>query len=557
MPDVFISYARSTEAQALRVAEGLSGLGYDVWRDDQLPAHKAYGDVIQERLEAAKAVVVLWSADAVKSHWVRSEADRARARNKLVQLNIDGADLPMPFDQIQCADLKGWDGDLNAPGWRKAVDSVATLLDGNSPAPTWAPPTAPFPTVSDKPSIAALPFANLSRDPDQDYFVDGLMEEIVTSLTRIRTLFVIAAGSSLSLKGQGVTPLDAARKLGVRYVLEGSVRKAGERVRVAVKLVDAHAGNQIWAERYEDNLDDIFALQDKVALGVAGVIEFSVQNAETLRSIARPTSDLKSYDLYLRALVHFRTYRREDMFLALEMLDRAIELDPKYALALSLAAGAHAIILQFQWSDDPATHARLVMEMVERSVRAGSDDPQVLASAAMAYWTVGDIAAAGQLADRAMSLNPGSSFCLLARGQTRVAMGDLDVAEDCLLRSMQLDPLSPNRSLQLGDLAAVRFAQRRFEEAAELCREWVGIANQPTSVGLLASACGHLGEARAAGEALAHLPELSTISPAEIAAIIYQKAEHRDLFLEGLALAKAFQPPAARPATTMSAPERA
>lgn len=542
MSDVFISYARSKEAEARRVAEALTGLGYDVWRDDQLAAHQAYGEVIERRLTAAKAVVVLWSKEAVKSHWVRSEANRARSLNKLVQLNVDGVDLPMPFDQIHCASIRGWRGEPDAPGWRQALASVAELVDperSKAPKPPAAAYSAPFSAAGDMPSIVALPFANLSGDPDQDYFVDGLMEEIVTSLTRIRTLFVIASGSSLSLKGQNLTPMDAARELGVRYVLEGSVRKAGQRVRVAVKLIDAFVGNQVWADRFEDKLDAIFELQDKVAEAVAGVIEFSVQKAEASRSLTRPTSDLRSYDLYLRALIHFRTYQREEMYKALDLLDQALARDPNYALALSLAAGAHAIIMQFHWTDDLAGHGRQLMEMIQRSLRTGSDDPQVLASAALAHWAAHDFATAAQLADRAAELNPGSSFPLLARGQVRVAMGDLEVAEDCIVRSMRLDPLSPNRAMQLGVLAAVRFAQRRFAECAEICREWMGIANHPTSVGLLASACGHLGDARVGKETLAHLNELSTMSTPEIAAMFYQKPEHRQLFVEGIALAEA------------------
>jgi TolB-like protein len=146
---------------------------------------------------------------------------------------------------------------------------------------------------SELPSIAALPFANLSDDPDQVYFVDGLMEEIVTSLTRIRTLVVIASGSSLSLKGQDISPLDAAKKLGVRYVLEGSVRRAGSDIRIAVRLIDTANRGQIWADQFNDRYDDIFALQERVALAVAGVIEFSVQGAETRRSAHRPTKDLR------------------------------------------------------------------------------------------------------------------------------------------------------------------------------------------------------------------------------------------------------------------------
>ncbi|MGH7009379.1 MAG: TIR domain-containing protein, partial [Caulobacteraceae bacterium] len=406
MTDIFISYARSTEEQARRVGETLAALGYEVWRDEKLAAHETYAEMIESRLAESRAVLVLWSRDAVKSQWVRSEADRARAQGKLVQLNIDGSSLPMPFDQIQCADLVHWRGDPEAPGWRRALASLSELL-GREP-----PPAASAVWRSgdeDKPSIAVLPFANLSGDPDEEYFVDGLMEEIVTSLTRIRTLCVIASGSSLSLKGQGLSPTQAAEKLGVRYVLEGSVRRQGRRVRIAVHLLDASIGVQIWAERFDETLEDIFELQDNVALGVAGAIEFSVQHAEMLRLIRRPTSDLRGYDAYLRAVALFRTYRREDMLQALELLEHAIALDPDYGLAHSLAACCHALILRFGWTDDPTSHRQRFEERAAHSVRSGSDDPQVLASTAQAYWAAGRLAEATPLAERAAALNPGSS----------------------------------------------------------------------------------------------------------------------------------------------------
>ncbi len=537
MSDVFISYARTTEPEAARVADTLASVGYGVWRDDQLSTTQAYGDEIAARLEAAKAVVVLWSADAVKSQWVRAEADRARAANKLVQVNLDGARLPMPFDQIHCADIRGWRGAPDAPGWRQTLASVAKLVDPRAVPAVKAPIAAAFSASGDKPSIAALPFANLSNDPDQDYFVDGLMEEIVTALTRIRTLFVIDAGSSLSLKGQDVSPTEAAQKLGVRYVLEGSVRKAGQRVRISVKLVDGFVGNQIWADRFDGQLDDIFALQDDVAGSIAGVTEFSVQNAEAFRSLTRPTSDLRSWDLYLRALVHFRTYQRDDMVTAVDLLERAIGFDPNYALALSLLAGAHAIIMQFQWTDDPAAHGAKVGEYMERSLHAGADDPQVVGSAAFAYWTSGDFPAAARLAERAADLNPGSSFTLLAQGVVSASMGELDVAEECVLESMKLDPLSPSRALQLGGLATIRFAQERFDEAAEVGGEWMAIANHPMSAGLLASAGGHLHDARIARQGLTHLAGLSSMPRPAIAAMLYHRPEHRTLFLHGMDLA--------------------
>jgi adenylate cyclase len=317
MSQIFISYARSTEAKAKQIAEALRALGYEVWRDDELPAHRAYAEVIEQRLKAAKAVVVIWSADAVKSQWVFSEANRAREDGKLVQLSLDAMRPPMPFDAIECADLSGWTGDLDTPGWRKVVASVADLAERTGvvvkPAEA-AQSLSAVPTLPNKPSLAVMPFSDMTGTSDQDYFVDGMMEEIAAALSRFRSLFVIASGSTMSFKGRAVSPQEVGRLLGVRYVLEGSVRKAASRVRINVKLVDAADGAQIWGERFEDTIEDIFALQDKVALSVAGVLEPALREAEIKRVALRPPTHLGAYDLYLRAQAVLRTYVWSDIF---------------------------------------------------------------------------------------------------------------------------------------------------------------------------------------------------------------------------------------------------
>jgi len=192
------------------------------------------------------------------------------------------------------------------------------------------------PTLPDKPSIAVLPFANMSSDPERQYFVDGMVEEIITALSRIRWLFVLARNSSFTYKGQAIDVKQVGRELGVRYVLEGSVRKAGQRVRITGQLIDALAGTNLWADRFDGSLEDVFELQDKVASSVAGVIEPALQAAETARSSGRPTTDLTAYDLYLRASAMFSSSAQVPE--ALRLMEQAIGRDPRYGPALALAA---------------------------------------------------------------------------------------------------------------------------------------------------------------------------------------------------------------------------
>src|SRR5207249_65627 len=183
---------------------------------------------------------------------------------------------------------------------------------------------APFLPLPDKPSIAVLPFQNMSGDPEQEYFADGMVEEIITALSRIRWLFVIARNSSFTYKGQSVDVKQVGRELGVRYVLEGSVRKGGGRVRITAQLIEAETGTHLWADRFDGSLEDVFDLQDQVAISVAGVIEPALQAAEMRRSAARPTTDLTAYDLYLRALAAFYPITKEGLLEALGLLDQAI-----------------------------------------------------------------------------------------------------------------------------------------------------------------------------------------------------------------------------------------
>jgi len=229
--------------------------------------------------------------------------------------------------------------------------------------------------LPDKPSIAVLPFANMSGDPEQEYFVDGMVEEIITALSRIRWLFVIARNSTFTYKGRAVDVKEIGRELGVRYVLEGSVRKAGHRVRITGQLTDAVAGTHLWADRFDGSLEDVFELQDRIAVSVAGVIEPALQAAEMRRSAARPTTDLTAYDLYLRALAAFFPTTKGRVLEALGLLEQAIAIDPHYGPALAWAANCHIQLVREGWSEELETSHRKAGDLLGRRSRRRTTTP--------------------------------------------------------------------------------------------------------------------------------------------------------------------------------------
>ena len=261
--------------------------------------------------------------------------------------------------------------------------------------------------LPDKPSIAVLPFANMSGDPEQEYFADGMVEEIITALSRIRWLFVIARNSSFTYKGQAVDVKQVGRELGVRYVLEGSVRKAGGRVRITAQLIEAETGAHLWADRFDGSLEDVFDLQDRVAISAAGVIEPTLQSAEMRRSVARPTSDLTAYDLYLRALESFFRITRERAFETLGLLDRAIAIDRRYGPALSVAAICHMHLAREGSTEDLEASRRKARDLARRALDVGENEPGILVNAAFPLAVFGeDVGAMIALVDRALALNP-------------------------------------------------------------------------------------------------------------------------------------------------------
>jgi len=338
MSHVFISYARSDEPLACLIADNLREDGFEVWRDDELPAHRGYAEVIEERVQGAKAVVVLWSAEAAKSQWVRAEADTARTAQTLIQASLDGSVPPMPFNQIQCADLKNWEGQRTSPGWRKLVASVGELAG----MPTTAESTRPS---SRDVSICVLPFQNMSGDVEQEYFSDGISEDITTDLSKVSALEVIARNTAFTFKGQAVNVCDVAHKLGVTHVLEGSVRKVGERVRITAQLIDGKSGGHVWADRYDRDLTDIFTIQDEISKAIVAALKLKLMPEEKKAIEKRGTTNAEAYNLYLLARQYWVTGnhgdpRREER--VMRICSRAVEIDPYYAHAWALLALAQS-----------------------------------------------------------------------------------------------------------------------------------------------------------------------------------------------------------------------
>ncbi|MBP7610566.1 MAG: TIR domain-containing protein [Steroidobacteraceae bacterium] len=490
MSHVFISYARSTARQAQQVAAMLRGLGHQVWLDDAIPAHRAYADVIEERLREARAVVVIWSAEGAKSEWVRSEADRARVERKLVQMTVDGAALPMPFDQIQCADLAGWQGDPAAAGWKRVVASVAELLGGPTPTRESGQPrnTPPPPAPPDTFSVAVAPFTDPTGATAGDDFADGLVAEISTALARFPALRVMDAGPAS----------------GARYLLDGSVRRSGSRVRINVQLRDAAQGERVWAERFDSALEDPFALQEDVANTVVCRVETAILAHEFRRIGSRPIEGLSAHELWLRARETIRRAGLEQVDEIEALCERAVALDPGHGRALAFLATALGFRIAYASADADVTQLRArFTDLVNRAMVAGTDDPEVLVFVAEALLLAdADMVVARALVDRAVKMNPALEVGWDVAGNIRMQGGEYDDALARYERCLHLDPQSPWRTYVWPSMAGCLVAMGRFDEAIVLAKEGLQIGpNNPWAAAYLIAALAHSGriaEARAA-----------------------------------------------------------
>ncbi len=376
---------------------------------------------------------------------------------------------------------------------------------------------APALALPDKPSIAVLPFENMSGDPEQDYFADGMVEEIITALSRFQQLFVIARNSSFTYKGRAVDVKQVGRELGVRYVLEGSVRRAANRVRIMGQLIDTSTGAHLWADRFDGALEDIFDLQDQVTSSVIGEIVPRLEQAEIAWSRRKPTGSLDAYDYYLRGLVAHHQWTREANDEALSHFYRAIERDPNFAAAYGWAARCYSQRKAGGWVTDPAQEVAEARRLARRAAELGRDDAVALCTAGMALaYVVGDLEDAAAFTDRALVLNPNLVWAWFFGGWVKLMLGEPGVAIERFARAMRLSPNDPQIYATQEGMAAAHFAAGRYAEALSWAK--AAIREKPAYILAISMAAasaalaGHLAEAQEAAARLRQLEPTLRIS---------------------------------------------
>jgi TolB-like protein/class 3 adenylate cyclase len=366
--------------------------------------------------------------------------------------------VDMTFDDIGPKNLKNIVEPVRA--WRLRPSGGGTNALIKSPSESASPLALP-----DKPSIAVLAFQNMSGDPDQEYFADGIVEDIITALARMPWFFVVARNSSFTYKSRAVDLKQVGRDLGVRYILEGSVRSAGNRVRVTGQLIDAVTGTHLWAERFDGNLKDVFDLQDQMTSGIVAALTPKLEQAEIERAKRKPTESLTAYDCYMRGLTCFHRGSRQSLIDALQMFDRAIELDPGFASAYGMASWCCIIRNNNGWLPD--TEVERLTSLARKAGRLGKDDPIALGVSGVVLAQIeGDLTAGSALLDRALMLGPSLAAVWHLSGWVRLYLGQAKNAIEHMKRALRLNPLDPLRYAEQSGLAAAYFLDGQYDKAA-------------------------------------------------------------------------------------------
>ena len=410
----------------------------------------------------------------------------------------------------------------------------AGAATGNTPIE----PRKPTLSLPDKPSIAVLPFQNLSADPEQEYFADGVVEDITMALSLFRWLFVIARNSSFTYKGLPVDIKQVGRDLGVRYVLEGSVRKAGNRIRIAGQLIDAETGAHLWADRFDGALEDIFDLQDRVTSSVVGAIAPTLQREEIKRARRKPTENLDAYDYYLRGLASVRRWTKDANSEALQLFCKAIQLDPGLACAYGMAAWCYTRRRARDWMIDHVQESAEATRLARKAVHLGADDPVALCMGAYVLAFVAhEFDDAMAFMDRGLAVNPNLAQAWTLSAWVRVWGGEPDLALDHATRAMRLSPLDPYMSNTHGAMAYAHFLVGRYDMASSCAEK--AMRDNPNfllPICIFAASNALAGRLEPAQKGIAHArecnPNLRASDLGDLAP--FRRAEDLALFAKGL-----------------------
>lgn len=396
MADIFVSYSRHDRDRVAPLVAALESQGWSVWWDPEITPGEEFDTLISRELESARALIVVWTPHSVESRWVRGEARDAADRGVLVTTRFDHAKLPIDFRALHATDLDDWNGDTGHATFqslRKALEAKLGVVK--------RPATAP--QKSTQVSICVLPFANMSGDPEQDYFSDGITEDITTDLGKVSALSIVSRNLAFSFKGATGGVADIGRRTGATYVLAGSVRKAGERVRITAQLIDASKDAQIWGERYDRELNDIFALQDEISKAIVAALKLTLLPEEKEALAQRSTSNAEAYKLYLMARQFWLRDNERNNEIVIRICKHVIELDPNYAQAwATMGLAKWNLFWQVDLKyDDMEYPAKRALELAPHLADAH-------AAQAAAMRSAGDFQGALAAAKRAVELEPTS-----------------------------------------------------------------------------------------------------------------------------------------------------
>ena len=420
MADVFVSYARSDKARVAPLVAAIEAKGWSVWWDPEIDPGQEFDRQIGAALKAAAAVLVVWTPVSVESRWVRGEAREGAERGILVPLRFEGANLPIDVRALHTTDFDDWGEDPQSPQAQEVLRALGDILarQGAGQSKPIKPDSVQLAsrTGPARVSICVLPFTNMSGDPDQEHFSNGITEDIITELSRWRLLSVRSRSASFRYRGVAVDMKQVARELNVRYIVEGSVRRVGERIRITAQLIDAETGSHIWGEKYDGNLAEVFSVQDQVVQKIVSTLVGRVQAADIERARRKPPTSLAAYEYVLKANA-LPWDEPESAAEATRLLEAAIKLDPGYGLA-------HAVLAALRWDS-------------WRRDRSDSD-----AGLQEAY----------ALAKRAVELDQNESTCFAMLGHVCLRRRSFDQALQYGQRAIELNPTNPFNRADIGDI---------------------------------------------------------------------------------------------------------